>query len=139
MSCGVGLRCCSDPALLWLWCRLAAAAPIRPPSPGTSIYCRCSCEKEKEVPIVVQWKRIRLGNLRLWVRSLALLSGLRIQCCQELWCRITNVAQIWHCCGYDVSQRAIAPIKPLAWEPPYTASVTLKTEDQKKKKKNLLR
>ena len=30
MSCGVGRRCGSDPALLWLWCRPAAAAPIRP-------------------------------------------------------------------------------------------------------------
>ena len=30
MSCGVGRRCSSDPALLWLWCRLAATAPIRP-------------------------------------------------------------------------------------------------------------
>jgi len=29
-SCGVGRRCGLDPALLWLWCRLAAAAPIRP-------------------------------------------------------------------------------------------------------------
>ena len=25
--------------------------------------------------------------MKLWVRSLALLSGLRIQCCHELWCR----------------------------------------------------
>ena len=39
------------------------------------------------VPIVVQQKRIRLGNIRLWVRSLASLSGLRIWCCHELWCR----------------------------------------------------
>ena len=30
MSCGVGRRCGSDLALLWLWCRLAAAAPIGP-------------------------------------------------------------------------------------------------------------
>ena len=29
-SCGVGQRCGSDLALLWLWCRLAAAAPIKP-------------------------------------------------------------------------------------------------------------
>ena len=28
MSCGVGRTCGSDPALLWLWCRPAAAAPI---------------------------------------------------------------------------------------------------------------
>ena len=30
MSCGVGHRHGSDPELLWLWCRLAAAAPSRP-------------------------------------------------------------------------------------------------------------
>ena len=30
MSCGVGRRCGSDPVLLWLWCSLAATAPIRP-------------------------------------------------------------------------------------------------------------
>jgi len=31
VSCGVGCRCCSDPALLWLWGRPAATALIRPP------------------------------------------------------------------------------------------------------------
>ena len=36
---------------------------------------------------MVQWKRIRLGTMRLRVRSLALLSGLRIQHCYELWCK----------------------------------------------------
>ena len=30
MSCGISCRCGSDLALLWLWHRLAAAAPIRP-------------------------------------------------------------------------------------------------------------
>jgi len=30
MSCGVGRRHVSDPALLWPWCRLAAAALIQP-------------------------------------------------------------------------------------------------------------
>ena len=30
MSCGVGRRYGSDPALLWLWCRPVATAPIRP-------------------------------------------------------------------------------------------------------------
>ena len=30
MSYGVGCRHCSDPAMLWLWCTLAATAPIRP-------------------------------------------------------------------------------------------------------------
>ena len=30
MSCGVGHRCGSDPAWLWLWCRPAAVALIHP-------------------------------------------------------------------------------------------------------------
>jgi len=30
MSCGVGCRRGLDPTLLWLWCRPAATAPIRP-------------------------------------------------------------------------------------------------------------
>ena len=35
-----------DPAWLWLW--LAAVAPIRTPSLGTSICCRCDPEKKKK-------------------------------------------------------------------------------------------
>ena len=48
MSCGVGCRCGSDPTLLWLWCRLVAAAPIRPPNLGTSICCGCGPKKAKK-------------------------------------------------------------------------------------------
>ena len=40
-----------------------------------------------EVPIVVHQKRIQLGTMRLQVQALALLSGLRIWCYRELWCR----------------------------------------------------
>ena len=32
MHCGVDFRCSLDPTLLWLWCRLAAAAPTGPPA-----------------------------------------------------------------------------------------------------------
>uniref|UniRef100_A0A8D0Q4B3 Uncharacterized protein n=2 Tax=Sus scrofa TaxID=9823 RepID=A0A8D0Q4B3_PIG len=39
-------------------------------------------------PSWLSGKRIRLGTMRLRVRSLALLRGLRIQCCRELWCRL---------------------------------------------------
>ena len=44
--------------------------------------------EERGVPGMVQQKRIRLGAMRLWVPSLALLSGLRIWRCHELWCRL---------------------------------------------------
>ena len=40
------------------------------------------------VPIVEQQKQIRLENMRLWVRSLALLNGLRLWHCHELWYRL---------------------------------------------------
>ena len=50
------------------------------------------------------------------VRSLASLSGLRIQRCCELWCRL----------------EAAAPIQLLDWEPPYAAGVALKTIKKQK-------
>ena len=40
-----------------------------------------------EDPVVAQWKQIRLGTMRLQVWSMALLSGLTIRRCRELWCR----------------------------------------------------
>ena len=44
---------------------------------------------------MVQWKRIRLGTTRLQVESLALLSGLKIRCCHELWCRSQTRLGSW--------------------------------------------
>ena len=47
ISCSVGHRLGLDLALLWLWRRLAAAALIWSPSPGTFICCQCGCKKKK--------------------------------------------------------------------------------------------
>ena len=47
MSFGVGHRFSLDPAWLWLWHRSAAAAPIQPPSLGTSMCSRCGPKKPK--------------------------------------------------------------------------------------------
>ena len=67
--------------------------------------------------------------MRLQVQSLALFSGLRIRRCHELWCR--SQTQLG-------SHRlaAVAPIRPLAWEPPYAAGVALEKAKRQKKKKN---
>ena len=43
--------------------------------------------KTRNAPVMVQQKQILLGTMRLQVQSLALLSGLRIWRCLELWCR----------------------------------------------------
>ena len=48
LCCGIGHRCGSDPALLWLWCRPEATAPMRPPSLGTSICRGCGPKKTKK-------------------------------------------------------------------------------------------
>ena len=57
--------------------------------------------------------------MRLRVRSPALLSGLRILSCCELWCRLQTLLRS----GVAV---AVALIQPLAWEPPYAAGAALK-------------
>ena len=46
MSCNVGRRCGSDPALLWLWC--SSYSSDLTPSLGTSICLRCSPKKTKK-------------------------------------------------------------------------------------------
>ena len=63
--------------------------------------------------------------MRMWVWSLASLSGLGIWHCHELWCR----SQI----GLDATllwlwlwMAAAAPLRPLAWELPHTTGVALK-------------
>ena len=44
--------------------------------------------------------------------------------------KVADAAQIPHCYGSGVRLAAVAPIKPLAWEPPYATGVA-----QKRKKK----
>ena len=83
MSCGVGYTCGLDLVLLWLWCRLAATALIRPLA-WKPPYASCAGlkrkekkkerkkekEKEKEgkkegkmgVPVVAQWLTNLTGN-----------------------------------------------------------------------------
>ena len=60
--------------------------------------------------------------MRFRVRSLALLSGLIIRRCHELWHRVV----------------ATALIRPLAWESPYAAAAALEKEKRQKKKKDVV-
>ena len=83
-----------------------------------------------------QWKLIRLVTMRMRVRSLALLSGLRIQRFCELWCRWqtqlgygSDPVLLWLC----FRPAAAALIRPLVWELSYTVGAALK----KKKRKRL--
>ena len=83
------------------------------------------------VAVVVKWKQIQLVTMRLWVRSLTPLSGLRIWCCLELRSRLQTdpvLLWLWH------RLAPIAPIRFLAQELPYAASVALKSKKQTNKK-----
>ena len=80
----------------------------------------------------------RLMNLtkimRMWVLSLASLSGLRIRRCCELWCKLqmqlgSRIAVVWH------RLAAVVLIQPPAWELPYAAGAALKKQKEKKKEK----
>ena len=70
-------------------------------------------------------KQISLASMRMQVRSLALLSGLRIWHCYELW-QVTDEAQdlalLWIWCRLV----ATALIQPLAREPPYSMGGAVK-------------
>ena len=46
-----------------------------------------TCTHHWEFPLWCRWKRIWLASMRVWVWSLTLLNGLRIQCFHELWHR----------------------------------------------------
>ena len=73
---------------------------------------------------MAQRKRVRLGTMKLWVESLASLSGLRIWHCNELWYRL-----LWLWLWYRLAAAAL--IQSLAQEPSHAAGA-----DLKKKKKN---
>ena len=54
MSCDIGYR--RNSVLLWLWCRPAATAPIRPLAWEPPYAAGVALEKaERGVPFVVQW------------------------------------------------------------------------------------
>ena len=92
-------------------------------------------KKEEGVPIVVQQKQIWLAFMRMQVRSLASISGLRIWCC--CGCGVghrhgLDLALLW--LWYRPAATALN--QPVAWEPPYAVRVALKKDQKKKKKKN---
>ena len=141
MSCDVGHRRGSD-LVLWLWCRLAAAALIQPLA-WERPYALCAalkkgnktnkkkvcsqsalwgkqkfshmatiCQRhatasdisiikvrDKEFLLWFSGLRTLLVSMRMWVQSLALLSGLRIPRCGKLQCR----SKMWFGSGVAVS------------------------------------
>ena len=55
MSCGVGHRHSLDPALLWLWCSPAAAAPIQPLAWEPPYAVAVALRPKKKTPKNYNW------------------------------------------------------------------------------------
>ena len=74
---------------------------------------------------MAQWLTNPARNHEVWGLIPASLSGLRTRHYHELCvgCRCSsNLALLWH------RPAAVAPIQPLAWEPPYASGVALKSK-----------
>ena len=83
------------------------------------------------VPLEAQQKHIWLVLMRVKGPSLASLSELRILHCHELWCRSRSGSDpmlLWLWCRLA----AAAPIRSLAWEPPYATGAALKSKKAEK-------
>ena len=74
-----------DPPLSLQW--LAITATVQAQSLARDLPHALGMTKKIGVSIVAQWKQTRLVSMRIQVQFLASLSGLRIHCCCELWCR----------------------------------------------------
>ena len=89
MSCGVGRRHGSDPVLLWLWCRLAATAPIRP----------LAWEPPYTEGVALKSKKIKIKNKKIKGSGVSLSCGIGHRSGLDpvllwLWCRLAAVALI---------------------------------------------
>ena len=100
-------------------------------SSNNSIYLK----KNSEVPVVAQWLTNPTRNhevvglspgLTPWVKDPALPGAV-------VW--VADATGVWCCCGCGEGQEATAPIRPLAWEPPYAAGAALENKKIKKNKK----
>ena len=70
--------------------------------------------------------------MRIRVRFLASLSGLRIWCCHELWCRSQTPLGFYDAVAVAVAGTCNSDLTP-AWELPYATGLALKSKKKRKK------
>ena len=80
---------------------------------------------------MAQWLITQLAFMSMWVQSLALLSGLRMRHCRELWYTSQtwlDPALLWLWCR----PAATALIQSIACQPPYASDAALKKTKKQK-------
>ena len=119
MSCGVGCRLGSDPALLWLWRRLAATAPIGPlawEAPYAAGAAQEMAKKKKKKQTTTMTSANRRVEVGKQVRGTSLSFDLRATLARRDGCKNTpgpaevlthyTLRSIWihpRCCGGNCS------------------------------------
>ena len=84
----------------------------------------------------IQQEQIQLVSMRMWVQSLASLSGSRIQHCHDLWCR--SQMRLKSCVAVPVAvTSSCSSNSTLGLEPPYAASFPKKQKKKKKRKRKI--
>ena len=142
MSCGVGFRSGSGPTLLWLWCKLAAVGPVRPLAweppyaAGAALKGQKTKKKKKNI----------YGSAETYLTSIhkdaGSIPGLTQWVFMLLCVSVAVSCGAGHRCGSDPELMwlwrrlaATAPIRPLAWGPPYATGMALKRQKKKKGEK----
>ena len=84
-------------------------------------------KKWQGVPIMAQWKWLWLVPMRTQVQSLSSLSGLRIQCCHQLWCGSQMQLGSGIAVAVALASSCSSHLTP-AWELPYAVGAALKRQ-----------
>ena len=88
MNCGVGCRHGSD--LAWLWCRLAAVAPIKPPAwelPYASGVA-LKIKKKKKKYMCILMNNVAHGNTQVTITQKKLCQHPRSPLCVPFWAQL---------------------------------------------------
>ena len=135
MSCGVGGRYSSEPALLWLWGRPATVAPITllawelPYAEDEALKKEKQTKTQKRTPFGSSCHGSVVTNLTSIHKDLGLIPGL------AQWVKDhrdnSDPVLLWRW----LWPAAAALIGPLAWELPYAEGAALKSQKKKKKRK----
>ena len=67
MSCGVGCRCGSDPALLWLWHRPGAASMIWPLAWELPYVAGVNLKRKKKITDFIKGKNLNINSFKFFV------------------------------------------------------------------------
>ena len=86
------------------------------------------------VPIVAQWAK-NMTSIYKDVGSIPTLAqGVKDLALPLPATEVTDVAQMWHCCGCGTGRNCSSNLRHLAWELPYASGVVLNRKKKKKKR-----